>query len=451
MERKQLEAVRQCLNGRRLLLSELPFDREWIDYCLKNHYISSEPALFQSPSGWHCRRCGATASHLFSSHFCHICQRDCMYCRHCLKIGKVASCHSLFTWIKDEFFYPAKENACVWSGQLSALQQQAAAVLKHAVETETCTALVWAVCGAGKTELLYPALDDCFRLGKRVAIAAPRTDVIKELEPRLKESFPSIETSVLYGGRRKQAIQAQLVLATTHQLMRYYQTFDVLVVDEVDAFPYSYDASLQYAVQQAKKPNATTILLSATPSSSLLRKKDLLIAKIPKRFHNHPLPVPRTEWIGNWRSALKRKRIPAIVTKWLTKYDQYPKMIFLPSIETLQTFSELLAERKIDHAAVYAEAANRHADIAAFRKKKHNLLLTTTILERGVTVENVQVAVLGSEDRIFTAACLTQISGRVGRKARFHSGDIVFWHYGRTKAMLQAIQHIKQMNKEAFA
>lgn len=46
MERKQLEAVRQCLNGRRLLLSELPFDRGWIDYCLKTTISPLNPHSF---------------------------------------------------------------------------------------------------------------------------------------------------------------------------------------------------------------------------------------------------------------------------------------------------------------------------------------------------------------------------------------------------------------------
>ena len=31
---------------------------------------------------------------------------------------------------------------------------------------------------------------------------------------------------------------AVLVVATTHQLLRYYRAFHVMVVDEIDAFPY---------------------------------------------------------------------------------------------------------------------------------------------------------------------------------------------------------------------
>ena len=76
-------------------------------------------------------------------------------------------------------------------------------------------------------------------------------------------------------------------------------------------------------------------------------------------------------------------------------------------------------------------------------------LLTTTILERGVTIPKVNVAVVGAEEEIFTESALVQIAGRVGRSKEHPHGDCVFFHYGKTNAMLEAIQQIKQMNKEA--
>ena len=38
-----------------------------------------------------------------------------------------------------------------------------------------------------------------------------------------------------------------------------------MIVDEVDAFPFSYDRSLQLAVEKARTPEASTIYLTATP------------------------------------------------------------------------------------------------------------------------------------------------------------------------------------------
>lgn len=35
----------------------------------------------------------------------------------------------------------------------------------------------------------------------------------------------------------KEPAGEQLVICTTHQLMKYYQAFDLLIIDEVDSFP----------------------------------------------------------------------------------------------------------------------------------------------------------------------------------------------------------------------
>ncbi|MBC8862555.1 DNA/RNA helicase, partial [Escherichia coli] len=72
----------------------------------------------------------------------------------------------------------------------------------------------------------------------------------------------------------------------------------------------------------------------------------------------------------------------------------------------------------------------RKEKVEWLRKGKIKLLLTTTILERGVTFTDVQVAVFGSEARIFTEAALVQISGRAGRKLSHPTGDVCFFHYG---------------------
>ena len=75
-------------------------------------------------------------------------------------------------------------------------------------------------------------------------------------------------------------------------------------------------------------------------------------------------------------------------------------------------------------------------------------LLTTTILERGITIPRVQVAVIGAESAIFTASALIQISGRVGRAQHEPTGDIVFFHHGVTRDMDAARREILRLNAE---
>ncbi len=99
---------------------------------------------------------------------------------------------------------------------------------------------------------------------------------------------------------------------------------------------------------------------------------------------------------------------------------------------------------------VHAEDPKRAEKVQAFRDGRIPLLVTTTILERGVTVPNIDVAVLGAEDRIFTESALVQIAGRVGRSAQFPNGDIRFFHYGKTREMVAAKRQIERMNKEAL-
>ena len=56
-------------------------------------------------------------------------------------------------------------------------------------------------------------------------------------------------------------------------------------------------------------------------------------------------------------------------------------------------------DNRID--GVHAEDPMRKEKVTSFRKGDIPLLVTTTILERGVTVKNLQVAVLGAEEEVF--------------------------------------------------
>lgn len=99
--------------------------------------------------------------------------------------------------------------------------------------------------------------------------------------------------------------------------------------------------------------------------------------------------------------------------------------------------------------SVHAEDPQRKEKVQKMRNKEIPILLTTTILERGVTIPDLDVAVLGAEDSIFSESALVQIAGRVGRHPDYPSGDIAFFHHGKTEAMVKARRQILAMNKEA--
>lgn len=367
-------------------------------------------------------------------------------------MGRTSTCAPLISWTGPEIDLPS-DSPLQWNGTLSRGQQFASDKVVEAVNNSE-TLLVWAVCGAGKTEVLFKGIETALIQGKRVCIATPRTDVVLELSPRLKKVFPEIPVATLYGGSEDRHQYAPLTISTTHQLLRFYQAFDLIIIDEVDAFPYSVEDSLQYAVELAKKPESSIIYLTATPNHKW--QKDCNTGKrkfvtIPARFHRHSLPVPQFVWCGNWKKQLNKGKLPANVDKWIRERITAEKqsLLFFPRIELMDKFLPLLKKIHPNIEAVYAEDPNRKEKVQAMRQKEIPMLLTTTILERGVTFPNLDVAVIGAEDRIFTESALVQIAGRVGRSSDFPNGDITFFHYGKTNAMVLARRQILAMNKEA--
>jgi len=440
--------LQSFLSGRSLLLDELPFS---ID-TLQDHYVNGFVSYQKGVEKSCCYRCGNTSPHLFASFSCSRCHTPCTYCRNCIMMGRVSECTPLITWKGPA---PTSETTPTfkWSGTLSQAQKTASEQMVLAVK-ESKDLLVWAVCGAGKTEVLFEGIHEALRENKRVCIAAPRTDVILELSPRIKKVFPETGVTTLYGGSEERNTYGQLVLSTTHQLYRFHDAFDVMIIDEVDAFPYSYDSSLQWAVEKARKPQSSIIYLTATPDRNTQKqcaagKRSFI--QIPARFHRHPIPLPKFVWCGLWKKTLKKNRIPHPLKKWtLSKLQQSKQaLIFFPTVELMEKALPLFQEMNLLIESVHAEDPERKEKVMKMRNKEIPILLTTTILERGVTIPNIDVAVLGAEEKIFTESALVQIAGRVGRSADYPNGDIIYYHYGRTGEMIKALLHINQMNKEA--
>ncbi|MGY4688909.1 DEAD/DEAH box helicase [Salibacterium sp. K-3] len=439
-------------SGKELLFEEMDTDTAALKSLLLTGWIQMRPGLVQLKYGYRCRRCGNTERRRFGSFSCARCGRECVYCRHCVRMGRISACTPLFSWTAPGVFPTMEQPVLQWQGTLSQGQVKASDAVIRAVEEKT-EVLIWAVCGAGKTEVLFAGIERAVQRGERILIAAPRTDVVLELAPRLREVFPDVRIAALYGDSEEKQQPAQLVTATTHQTMRFTEAFDTVIIDEVDAFPYSADAALVHAVEKAARPDAAVIRLTATPPNFLQKqvKKNILpCVRIPRRYHGHPLSVPRFQWASSWKRKLEKGRLPAVVTEWCRNRMQHgtPAFLFVPSVNVLELVTSFL--KTIDPAVEGVHSANelRHDNVRRFREGKIPLLVTTTIMERGVTVDNVDVAVLGAEAAIFTESALVQIAGRAGRSAAHPDGDVVFFHAGRTEAMTAARRHILAMNRE---
>lgn len=448
------QEIQKLLLGKQLLADEIPFTLAEIHEHEEKGFIRTRKGIALKNKKPTCERCGNQESKWFAHFPCSRCQKICTYCRKCITMGRVSTCTLLYSWTPDEQQIENREIAeLVWSGTLSDGQQIASTKVVQAINKDE-ELLVWAVCGAGKTEVLFEGIHHALTEQKRVCIATPRTDVVLELTPRLQAVFPKVEIASLYGGSDDRYKYSPLTIATTHQLLRFYKAFDTIIVDEVDAFPYSVDEMLQHAVGQARKTTSSTIFLTATPNATWQRQCRLgkrNYVTIPARYHRYPLPVPHLSWCGNWQKLLVNGKLPANVMKWLSARINSGKqaLFFVPKIELIPKVLPILKALHPQIEAVHAKDPQRKEKVQAMRNKEIPLLVTTTILERGVTFPNLDVAVLGAEERIFTESALVQIAGRVGRSAHYPTGEIVFFHYGRTDMMVKARKQIESMNKEA--
>ncbi|MGE6630228.1 DEAD/DEAH box helicase [Bacillus sp. NPDC077027] len=453
MEVSKTKAMRDLLQYRHLLSSELPFSHCLLKWHERHCLLKKMPAIEMTTKGYTCKRCGATNKRYFALTPCEICQKQCVYCRSCIMMGKASECTFLYEWTEASAlqFFQVK---MTWDGELSSGQKAASKKIIEVIKKKE-DLLIWAVCGAGKTELLFHGIEYALKKGKRVCIATPRTDVVLELEPRIRNVFMGIEIAALYGNSPNRFQTSPLTISTTHQLLRYKEAFDVMIIDEVDAFPYSLDDRLRFAVEKARRKDSVCIYLSATPShemKSQIEKEMLTAIKIPLRFHKHLLPVPCFKWIGHWKKKIKKRRLPFPLIKWLTGHVVQKRrvLLFVPSISIMNEVTNILTHLNINAQGVSAEDKDRKKKVRQFREHMYDVLVTTTILERGVTIQNVQVGVIGAEVHIFTESALVQIAGRVGRHPEYFSGDVYFFHYGVTQSMREAKKHISQMNKVAL-
>ena len=75
-----------------------------------------------------------------------------------------------------------------------------------------------------------------------------------------------------------------------------------------------------------------------------------------------------------------------------------------------------------------------------------NLLICTTILERGVTFSNVHICVLYADHPVYTKASLIQIAGRVGRTPAYPSGSGIFLTRCKSRKVDLCIEDLIMMN-----
>ena len=373
------------------------------------------------------------------------------YCRQCLNLGRLLDGGRLIITPTNVNF-SRQFNSLTWDGQLTTNQQKGVKELITAFNNKQ-DHLVWAVTGAGKTEMIFPLIERIIDNDQRVAICSPRVDVCIELYPRVQKVFPNTTIGLFHGKSDERYKMTQIMLATVHQLIRFEKAFDVLIIDEVDSYPLAGNKMLHEAIKKAKKDSGMIVYLSATPPQELLRqvkKREVTLTKLYQRFHGHPLPEPQCHLL------LKKIDFMTINPRLRRKLNHLIKikqrfMLFFPQIPLMKSFSKQLKKLYpgLTFVDVSSKDEHRLEKVQQFRDEKVQAILTTTILERGVTFKKIMVIVLNADAKEFSKTSLIQISGRAGRGKDSFDDEVHFYYRYYNEQVRLACKEIHYLNRQA--
>ena len=301
--------------------------------------------------------------------------------------------------------------------------------------------LLWAVTGAGKTELCMDFISQCLRQRKRVAVVIARRQVVLELAQRFSQAFHCHVSAVCEG--HTDDLDGDLMVMTAHQCYRFYEKkFDHIIVDEPDAFPYFGNSVLQAIVRNSC--TGTMLYLTATPDKELLQKCHVL--QLFSRPHGRDLPVPRCFPQCSFFDAFY------FLVLWCVRRQKcgIPFLIFAPTIQSAQNLTMLL-KLFVNVKCCTSKTKDKDQVIESFKSKQCIGLVCTTILERGVTFEGIDVFVYHADHSTFSVASLVQIAGRVGRKPSRPFGDCVFQTFSKSTQITESIEMIRYANTQKMS
>lgn len=321
---------------------------------------------------------------------------------------------------------------------LTAYQEEVASACINVIEESDV--LLFAVCGAGKTEVVMPLISSFLKRGEKVCYAIARKEVVLELSERFEKVFKDNSVTKVCGGFTKE-LYGDLIVCTTHQLYRYPKTFDLLILDEVDAFPFKGDTVLNNIALNSLKPVTGRILYSTATIDrhiiALMEKRPLEILELKRRPHGHPLPRPKVY-------MLPRVLLLGMLIRILRDANSQ-MIIFVESIRICKLLYRLL-KPFFSVTYVYSDAEQRNTNIKAFKDKKYKFIIATSVLERGITIPGVDIVILKFYEGIFDKASLIQMSGRAGRSFARPDGKVFVLTSAYDEEIKSCIKEIDEAN-----
>ena len=352
-----------------------------------------------------CKRCGNTDPLYFYEG-----SRG-LYCRKCARFKRI-----LLNEEQEELLYDVDPDASNYelSFELSKYQKEASDKVCDYI-SKGYDVLLNSVCGSGKTEIVVECIKDYISKGLKVCYAISRKEVVIELAIRYKKIFKDANVVAVYGGHHEE-LTGDFIICTTHQLFRYYKTFDLLILDEVDAFPLNNNETLMNIAHNSCKERI--IYSTATTNNFILKYiKDRNYKEINLyvRPSLKPLIVPKV-----W---LLPSIISYIVLYRLIKKNDKQWIVFVSS-KKKSIFLNKIFKRFFNTTYVYSDLDIRRKNINDYKTKKHQVIFSTTVLERGITINDVNVIILYDRKDAFSKESLIQMCGRVGRNFNNPYGEL---------------------------
>ncbi|MCJ1994473.1 ATP-dependent DNA helicase RecG [Lactococcus piscium] len=284
--------------------------------------------------------------------------------------------------------------------------------------------------GSGKTVVASLAMYAAVQAGFQAALMVPTEILANQHYESLQELFPELSVGLLTGGMK--TAERRLLLAGledgsiqmvtgTHALIQdavNYQSLGLVITDEQHRFGVK-----QRRVFREKGQNPDVLMMTATPiprTLAITAFGDMDVSII------NELPAGRKPITTRW---VKHEQLTPSILPWVADEVHKGAQVYFisPLIEESEMidlknatdlFEELTAffGDKARVALLHGRLKNAEKDqiMLAFKAKKYDVLVSTTVIEVGVNVPNATIMVIMDADR-FGLSQLHQLRGRVGR------------------------------------
>ena len=305
-------------------------------------------------------------------------------------------------------------------------QAKATAEVKHDLESPMpMDRLVCGDVGFGKTEVAMRAAFKVATDGKQVAVLVPTTVLALQHYNTFTERMKNMPVRIEYLSRLKSAKETKEILDEleagkidiligTHKLISKsvkWHDLGLLIIDEEQKFGVAAKEKLK-----SLRTNVDVLTLTATPiprtlQFSLLGARDLSIMTTPPQ-NRYPV---QTELITINDEDIIKEAIELEMGRNGQIFIVNNRIEMLPRIE--HKIHKLCPEARIIVAHGQLPAGEMEERLEAFINYDYDILLSTTIIESGVDIPNVNTILIFSADK-YGLADLHQLRGRVGRSNR---------------------------------